>query len=84
MIAPPPVSPDDDILDMEEDEHQDIEFKEDVSEETRDPKLLQDHGAPSAAEVDRHCVTHMPYRSWCPVCVEGRARDKLLKRGEDR
>ncbi len=62
MIAPPPVSPDDDILDMEEDEHQDIEFKEDESEETRGPKLLQDPGAPSAAEVERHCVTHMPYR----------------------
>ena len=83
MTAPSPVSPNDDILDMEEDEHQDIEFKEDVSEETRDPKLLQDPGAPSAAEVDRHCVTHMPYRSWCPVCVEGRARDKMHKRGED-
>ena len=83
MIAPPPVSPDDDILDMEEDEHQDIDFKEDESEETRDPKLLQDPGAPSAAEVERHCVTHMPYRSWCPVCVEGRARDKMHKRGDD-
>jgi hypothetical protein len=83
VIAPPPVSPDDDILDVEEDEHQDIEFKEDVSEETRDPKLLQDPGAPTAAEVEKHCVTHMPYRSWCPVCVEGRARDKMHKKGDD-
>ena len=21
-------------------------------------------------------MTHMPYRSWCPICVEGRARDR--------
>ena len=28
------------------------------------------------SEVERHNVTHMPFRSWCPECVEGKARDK--------
>ena len=22
-----------------------------------------------------HCVTHYPYQSWCPFCVEGRGRE---------
>ena len=35
-----------------------------------DPKL------PSQDEVDRHCVMgHLPYRSWCPVCVKAKGRD---------
>ena len=78
MSTPPPVSPVDDILDVEVDgEHQDIEFEEEVvGDEVRGPKLLKDPGAPSPAEVERHNVTHMPYRSWCPICVEGRARDR--------
>ena len=21
-------------------------------------------------------MTHMPFRSWCPACVEGKAREK--------
>ena len=28
---------------------------------------------PSAAEVEEHRVTHIPYRSWCRECVEGKA-----------
>ena len=85
MSEPPPVSPDDDILDVEIDgEHQDIEFKEEgEAEEVRDQKLLKDPGAPTAEEIEKHNVTHMPYRSWCPVCVEGRARDKHHRRGEE-
>ena len=33
MSTPPPVSPDDEILEVDEDEHQDIEFKEEESDE---------------------------------------------------
>jgi hypothetical protein len=78
-VNDPPVSPNDEILDVESEggEHPEIEFREeDVAEEVRDPKLMKDPGAPSPAEVERHNTTHMPYRSWCPICVEGRARDK--------
>ena len=28
---------------------------------------------PSAAEVEEHRITHIPYRSWCRECVEGKA-----------
>ena len=27
---------------------------------------------PCAADVEEHNITHMPYRSWCECCVEGR------------
>ena len=27
---------------------------------------------PNKDEVERHTLTHMPYRAWCEVCVEGR------------
>ena len=29
---------------------------------------------PSKDEVEEHEVTHWPYRSWCPDCVQGRGR----------
>ena len=60
------------------DEFREIEFEEEPIEndEARQPKILRDPGAPTEAEVERHNVTHMPYRSWCPACVEGKARDK--------
>ena len=34
-----------------------------------DPKL------PSQVEVQQHCLTHMPYRNWCPHCVRGRGKE---------
>ena len=33
-----------------------------------DPKL------PSQKEIDEHCLTHLPYRSWCKHCVFGKGR----------
>ena len=30
---------------------------------------------PTALEVERHCLTHVPYRSWCPHCVRGRGKE---------
>ena len=30
---------------------------------------------PSAEEVRRHMISHVPYRSWCEHCVRGKAKD---------
>ena len=30
---------------------------------------------PTKAEMAHHRVSHLPYRSWCPECVEGFARE---------
>ena len=62
---------------MEGEEFQDIEFEvEDESGEAREPRILRDPGAPTEAEVEQHNVTHLPFRAWCPACVEGKARDR--------
>ena len=29
--------------------------------------------APTAAELEEHRLTHIPYRNWCPWCVRGKA-----------
>ena len=36
------------------------------------PLLFPSQKAPSAAEVELHNATHLPYRNWCPWCVAGR------------
>ncbi len=32
-------------------------------------------GSPTAEEKEAHDCTHMPYRAWCPVCVEARGKE---------
>ena len=34
---------------------------------------------PSQSDIDDHCITHIPYRSWCRFCVEGRGREMAHK-----
>ena len=29
---------------------------------------------PTQQEVQEHNLTHMPYRNWCPICVQGKGR----------
>ena len=61
----------------------DIELEcEEEEEEAREPCVLRDPGAPTESEVERHNVTHMPFRSWCLACVEGKARDKHHQKAE--
>ena len=44
--------------------------EEDFVRKFRDPKL------PSEEEVERHFISgHVPYRSWCGVCVRSKGRD---------
>ena len=30
---------------------------------------------PSAEEIRRYMISHVPYRSWCERCVRGKAKD---------
>ena len=43
--------------------------------ESRMPKKLHDPMKPSAQEVETHELTHLPYRSWCGVCVQGKGKE---------
>ena len=38
---------------------------------------------PTAEEVRRHKVNHTPYRSWCPECVKGRAKDSFHRKAKE-
>ena len=38
--------------------------------------MIKSPNAPTAEEVEKHkAAGHVPFRSWCPVCVEGAAND---------
>ena len=42
------------------------------AEEARAARPAHDPGAPTQAERDAHSATHLPFRSWCDECVQGR------------
>jgi len=43
--------------------------------EARAPGTLNNPILPSAAEIAIHDRTHIPYRSWCRICVEAAGRE---------
>ncbi len=42
------------------------------AEEARAARPARDPGAPTQAMRDAHSATHLPFRSWCDECVQGR------------
>ena len=55
----------------------DVEVKGDVIEIAEEAmiKVMKSPGCPTKEEVERHYTTHLPYRSWCPVCVQGKGKE---------
>ena len=59
-----------------------MEIEKEVSEEVIDAeavepakrKVATTPSSPTDEEVARHNETHLPYRVWCKVCVQGKAR----------
>jgi len=49
-------------------------------DEARPVRVMRDPGAPTQAEVDKHNITHLPFRAWCPACVTGQAKDRAHKK----
>ena len=45
------------------------EKEEDVIRMLKDPKL------PTQDEVDKHNLTHLPFRDWCPICIKAKGRE---------
>ena len=56
------------------------------SEEAAVPKVHSRKFSPSPEEYNRHCATHLPYRNWCPICVQAKRKNPShqKKRGEDK
>ena len=51
----------------------------DVEEEDDTKHILRQPGDPTAEEYETHRVDHLPYRSWCPHCVNGKATGRQHK-----
>ena len=45
-------------------------------EEAKEFKAAVRPWLPSQAEIDKHRIDHLPYRIWCPECVEGFGRER--------
>ena len=58
-----------------------VENSEDThdDEEARQPNTRKVPIQPSQEEVDKHMVTHLPFRDWCPHCVRGKSGSKPHK-----
>ena len=37
-------------------------------------RIAKDPQQPTEQDIKEHNVTHLPHRSWCPVCVKARTR----------
>ena len=45
------------------------------SEEAIAPRGFARIYTPTKDEYDRHCLTHLPYRNWCPICVQAKRKN---------
>ena len=54
--------------DEQEQAEEDFECQECVG-----PRIPPDPGQPTQKQLEDHRVDHLPFRSWCPGCVAGRA-----------
>ena len=66
------------IFGIESDEEaaaEEIEDMDEEPEEAIEAVRKRIDPLPSEEEQRRHRITHLPYRSWCPICVAGSAND---------
>ena len=47
-----------------------------AEEEAQRPNIIRDPKKPSMKAVDSHNMTHLPFRDWCPYCVQGGAPNR--------
>ena len=52
-------------------------------EEATPSKAMVRPSTPSQEEIDRHRIDHLPYRDWCPECVEGFGRERAHHASRD-
>jgi len=53
-----------------------------ANEEAEEPVCVRGELKPSDAEIRAHNLTHLPFRSWCPHCVRGKAVAGVHRRKE--
>ena len=59
-------------------EHQEfptqLESDDEEQQQGTTAKAVQAPNQPTPQDILEHNVTHLPYRSWCPICVQARGR----------
>ena len=50
----------------------------------REAKPLPRPNEPTEQQRAQHCLTHLPYRSWCEHCVRAKGKERQSKRNTDR
>ena len=45
-------------------------------------RVARSPSAPTAEEIERHNATHLPHRSWCPICIKARGKEDARKKQE--
>ena len=68
---------------FEDEDFEEIACEEKESEEAKPPEVLRNPGAPTPREIEEHNVTHLPFRSWCPHFVAGKAQDRPDKKRDN-
>ena len=57
---------------------------ENYQEEEAQEARLNPHGVrPTCEEVEKHNATHLPFRTWCPFCVAGKAKNEPHYKSEE-
>ena len=49
-------------------------------EDTPMHKAMPQPVAPSAEEWVRHQLTHIPFKGWCPICIQAKAKNPPRKK----
>jgi len=57
--------------------------EESEEEEGRRPVVKRSPHQPTNEEIREHNVSHVPYRNWCPVCVQGRGKEDHHKKAKE-
>ena len=61
-------------------EHEGLPQECENEEEGEMPKYRSTEPRPSKREMEEHMLTHIPFRTWCPHCVRGKARATYHKK----
>ena len=64
---------------MEVEGNQEDDGGESTIEEGIEAKGIKKEDRPDKETVDKHNLTHIPYRAWCPHCVRGRGVSNAYK-----
>lgn len=57
------------------------DVEEGSTTEERKPRKMADPKMPKKEEIEAHEITHIPFRSWCAICVQGKGKNLAHHRG---